>query len=138
MKTLIDRTRNAPEMVRFLRFLVVGGVNTAVGYLLFSAFILMSMTPQKALAFSFILGVLWNFFAHRKFVFVSKGYGVLPAYALCYVGIYLFNSFGPKYALTLGLNPLLAQAILAPIVAVLSFFLIGRILTGHFPLTKKL
>lgn len=133
MKALLQN----PEMARFVRFVVIGGVNTLVGYLLFTAFVLMSLTPQKALAIAFVLGVLWNFFAHGRFVFGSKGYGTLPAYAMCYVGIYLFNALALKQTLNWGFDPLLAQAILAPIVAVISFFLISRVLTGHFPLTKK-
>jgi len=120
------------NLQRFVRFLMVGGVNTAVGYLMYAGLILLSVAAQPALAIAFSLGVLWNFWTHGRFVFGKQKFPRLLIYAFCYVGIYLFNAAGLSLALRQGLSPLLAQAIMAPVVAVLSYFVISRVLTGRF------
>ncbi|WP_171102163.1 MULTISPECIES: GtrA family protein [unclassified Ruegeria] len=123
---------------RFLHFVLVGLLNTLVGYLIYAALVFLGLPPQPALALAFFLGVLWNFFTHAKLVFSesAQGFKKFPAYALCYGVIYLFNAFGLQLALGTGLSPYLAQAIMAPAAAVLSFLLIGKVLTGRFPFTK--
>ena len=121
---------------RFVRFLVIGVVNTGVGYGLYALFVLAGLAPQPSLAAAFTLGVLWNYFAHARYVFGTRGFGRLPMYAACYVGLYILNSALLELALRSGLGPLLAQGLLAPVSAVLSFFLISKVLTGRFPILE--
>ncbi|MDA7964139.1 GtrA family protein [Ruegeria sp.] len=123
---------------RFVDFVLVGLLNTLVGYLIYAALVFISIPPQPALALAFFLGVLWNFFTHAKLVFFDTPTGLrrLPGYGLCYVLIYVFNAICLDFALNANLSPYLAQALLAPVAAVLSFFLIGKALTGRFPFTK--
>ncbi len=122
---------------QFVRFILVGLANTAVGYLIFAALVLLGLTPQPALALAFVLGVMWNFWAHARLVFGQGGLGKFPAYAGVYLVIYGLNALALKQAILLGITPLLAQAILAPAAAVLSFLFIARVLTGTFPIFGK-
>jgi putative flippase GtrA len=119
---------------QFIRFLLVGLINTGVGYLLFALFVLVGLSSQMALGFAFVLGVIWNFWTHARLVFGRAGLSRLPAYAASYVAIWGFNALALALAERAAIPPLWAQAFLAPVAAVLSFFLIARVLTGRFPI----
>lgn len=128
-----SRLAGGSDSKRFVRFVLVGLLNTAVGYLLFAVFVLVGIPPQPALAGAFVLGVIWNYWAHARLVFGRGGLSHLPAYGLAYLGIWGLNATALAAAQNMGITALLAQAILAPVAAVLSFFLIARVLTGKFP-----
>lgn len=110
---------------RFIRFILVGVVNTAFGYGLYAMLVLLKAPPQVALFLSFFIGVLWNYFTTARFVFEVSGFGRLPAYAACYVFVYALNAGSLHAAIDSGLTPLLAQAILTPVAAVLTFILVS-------------
>lgn len=118
----------------FLKFLAVGVMNTMVGYLLYAAFVWVGFSPQPALACSFALGVAWNFLTHGKLVFGTKGYGRLPHYLAAYGFVYLCNAGTLQTLLGLGLGPLLAQALILPFAAAGTFLLLGKAMTGRWPI----
>lgn len=122
---------------QFVRFILVGLGNTAIGYLLFAGFVQLGVPSQPALALAFTLGVIWNFWAHARFVFGQGGFAKLPAYVGVYLAIWAGNALALKGAEGIGLPPLIAQALLAPIAAVLSFVFIARVLTGAYPFLGK-
>lgn len=119
---------------RIVKFGLVGIVNTAFGYALFAALIYVGIAPQPALAIAFFVGVIWNYLTHARIVFGTEGFKRLPAYAVSYFLIYFMNRLGLAWLLGAGLHPLLAQALMLPIIAVISFFVISKALTGHVPL----
>ena len=116
--------------MRFLRFLLVGGLNTAFGYAVYAVLVLAGLSPQPALALAFCVGVIWNFFTHARLVFGARGVRRLPAYVAVYVGIYAANAFLLGRVIALGIHPLVAQAGLALVMAVLSYGLIKAVLTA--------
>ncbi len=124
-----------PDLIRLLRFLAIGVVNTAVGYAIYAVLVLVGLSPQPALALAFALGILWNYMTHARLVFTDSARGLkrLPAYGACYALIYLLNALALDQAIGAGLSPLAAQALLAPFAALLSFVMIGKVLTGRFP-----
>ena len=124
-------------MRQIVRFILIGVVNTIVGFVVYAILVMLGIVPQIALAIAFVMGVLWNFWTHARFVFNSRGLSPLPAYALCYVGIYAFNSITLAAALRIGMGPLIAQGLIAPIAAIFSFFMISKVLTGQFPFIGK-
>ena len=134
MKKRLGRLAEDETMRQFVRFIVIGLINTAFGFVMYATLVLIGIAPQPALAIASVIGVLWNFWTHARYVFASKGLSKLPIYALCYVVVYGFNSLTLDLALRNGIGPLTAQALIAPIAAVLSFFLISRVLTGQFPI----
>lgn len=121
----------------FVKFLAVGVLNTAFGYLLYALLVLLGMGPQPALAVAFACGVVWNYFTHARLVFATKGAGRLPAYVVVYLGLYGVNAAGLQGFLMLGFDPIAAQALLVLPAAALSFVFISRVLTDRFPWDPK-
>ncbi|WP_209507455.1 MULTISPECIES: GtrA family protein [unclassified Ruegeria] len=122
-----------PRKKSFMRFALVGVLNTAFGYVLFTGLSLSGLPPQAALAISFSGGVLWNFMTHARLVFDTKGFGRLPYYVLSYLFVYAFNALSLEGLLSAGLQPIIAQGLLVLPTAILAFIMISRVLTGHFP-----
>lgn len=119
--------------VTFLKFLAVGVLNTAFGYLAYSLLVLAGLGPQPALALAFALGICWNYMTHARLVFAARGLSRLPPYVAAYLVLYVLNAAGLAGLLRLGVGPLTAQAILVLPAACIAFVLIGRVLTGRFP-----
>lgn len=112
-----------PESRRFLRFLAVGVLNTAFGYGVFSAGVLMGLPSHWALAIANIVGVCFNFFTTGRLVFSNSDNGRIVRFILVYVVVYLGNVGLLKAAEGLGASPVLAQLFLLPLVVVASFLL---------------
>ncbi|NOD99503.1 GtrA family protein [Ruegeria sp. HKCCD6228] len=116
-----------------MRFAMVGVLNTAFGYALFTILSLSGLPPQVALVISFSGGVLWNFMTHARLVFDTRGLGRLPFYILSYLVVYAFNALSLEGLLSMGVQPITAQGIIVLPAAVLAFILISRVLTDRFP-----
>lgn len=121
---------------RFIRFVLVGVLNTAFGYGVYAVFVLLGAAPQVALLMQFVIGAVWNYFTHARLVFDTTGYRRMPAYLACYAGLYLLNAALLGLMLAQGVGPLVAQAIILPLIVVLSFALISRVLRGPGRLAK--
>lgn len=113
---------------RLIKFLLVGLLNTAFGYAVFLVAILLGAPPQMALVLQFCLGCLWNYVMHARLVFEHDGYRQMPLYLLAYGAIYSVNALALAAIIRAGASALLAQALLTPLIAVLSYFLISKIL----------
>jgi putative flippase GtrA len=109
---------------QFVRFLFVGALNTLFGYAVFAGLVLAGLPPMPALVLTYVVGVLFNFYTTRRFVFAARGdAAALLRFIAAYVLIYFFNLV--LYTLIergVG-KPLLAQALCVPVVAVFSFLL---------------
>ena len=110
--------------IQFLRFLVVGALNTLFGYSVFAALVLAGVADMPALILTYVVGVSFNFMTTRRLVFASAGgWAAFARFVLAYVAIYFFNLALYKGAAALCAGPLLAQALCLPPVAVFSFLL---------------
>ncbi len=134
MTGMISRLSADETFRRFVKFIIVGVLNTLFGYAVFAMLVILNVPPQPALALAFAIGVVWNYWTHARLVFGQKGLSRLPAYAASYLFIYGLNSGGLALTLRAGSSPLMAQAVLAPVAAVISFFVISKVLTGKFPI----
>jgi GtrA-like protein. len=65
---------------RFLRFLLVGALNTAFGYAIFLLSLKLGMSVGAALSASTLAGVVFNFQTSRRLVFRSAGNGAASAF----------------------------------------------------------
>ena len=109
---------------QFLRFLVVGALNTLFGYAVFAGQVLAGVDPMPALVVTYVVGVLFNFYTTRRFVFAARGrFATLVKFVLAYVLIYFFNLGLYAVFERADLSPLVAQALCVPVVAVFSFLL---------------
>lgn len=109
--------------IQFLRFLVVGALNTLFGYSVFAGLVLAGVPPVPALVLTYVVGVIFNFFTTRRFVFSRSARASLARFVAAYAVIYLFNQGLYKAMEAAGAGPLLAQALCLPPVAVFSFLL---------------
>lgn len=108
---------------RFIRFLFVGGLNTAFGYSIYALFLYAGMHFSLASFISTCLGILFNFKTIGRLVFDNDRYSLFFKFAGVYLCIYLvdieclgiFNSYK--------VNMYIAGAILIFPMAILSFFL---------------
>src|SRR5262245_42237215 len=112
------------ELRTFARFLAVGLLNSAFGYLAFA--VLLYWLPRPvALLGSHLLGVAFNFHSTAIGVFNEYRYRLLARFVLAYALVYVAN-LALLEALCRGaqLSDLLAQAIAVPFSALLSFGLL--------------
>jgi putative flippase GtrA len=106
---------------RFRRFLIVGALNSAVGYGVFVCLLLVGLMPELALLVATVFGVLFNFVATGRFVFPDRDKSRLPQFIVVYFLIYVLNALALRYVTYLGIAPGLAQLSLVPPAAVASF-----------------
>lgn len=76
---------------KFIKFILVGILNTAFGYSLFALFIFLNMHYSLAVFLSTVLGVLFNFKTIGKLVFDSHDNSLIFRFIAVYVLLYLIN-----------------------------------------------
>jgi putative flippase GtrA len=108
----------SPEITRFLRFLVTGGVNTGFGYASYAVLVLTGMPLWLAVAGSTSLAILFNFYSYGSLVFGDTSRGALPTFLVFYAALGLANYLGLECLTGIGVGPLLAQAFLVPLLAI--------------------
>lgn len=128
---LIGSGRLRGDPSRFVRFLVVGGLNTLVGYSLFAGFILLGAGSALALAAATVLGVLFNFKSFGTLVFDNREKRLLPRFVAFYAVQYALNLLCLRGLEMWGLPALLAQLILLVPFSVASFLLMHRLVFGR-------
>jgi putative flippase GtrA len=79
------------QKYRFLKFLLVGVLNTIFGYGVFALSVYAGMDYRYAVLLSTILGVLFNFKTIGTLVFGSKNNKLIFRFICVYVVIYLLN-----------------------------------------------
>ena len=108
----------------FIRFILVGILNTMVGYGLFALFIYLGLHYSLAVLFSTILGVLFNFKSIGKLVFNSNNNERIYHFRGVYILLYLLNVSGLWGLSSIGMeNMYVAGAILLAPLAIISFIL---------------
>lgn len=120
-----------PELAQFVRFLAVGVLNTAFGYLIFAALTLIGVSPGAAVVGGTILGVLFNFQSTGRLVFGASGGRLLPRFAAVYAVQALADIGLLHLALAHGVPVLIAQAVLLPPLVVITFFVMRRYVFPH-------
>ena len=112
-----------PGHRQFVIFLIVGVLNTGVGYGLFVLFVLIKLRPGISLFLATALGVLFNYLTMGRLVFAARGLGRLPYFVAVYGLTFVLNLWSLRFLLSAGFSPILAQAILLPLMVVLNFAL---------------
>ena len=131
IQKLIDLIRRLWS-IPFLRFLVVGGVNTIFGYGVFSLLILLGLHYVIAALLATICGILFNFkttgtlvFKNRDNRLIFRFFGVsLITYSLMIGFLKLFDMAG--------VIPLVAGAIIAVPMGVVAFLLMKKLVFKTF------
>ncbi|QOF79247.1 GtrA family protein [Variovorax sp. 38R] len=115
---------------QLLRFLVVGGLNTAVGYALFAVLSWAGLPYPLAIGLATIAGVAFNFQSTGRLVFGGAPLSLLWRFVAAYVLVYLINIGAVALLLRAGLNVYVANALVILPLALISFVLQRRFVFG--------
>ena len=112
------------QKVKFIKFLLVGGLNTAFGYACFAFFVWLGLGPVSAPFFSTVAGILFNFKTTGVLVFKNNDNSLLWRFFAVYGVVYLINVAGLKIFAAFGLTNLyISGLILILPLALLAFCL---------------
>ena len=112
---------------RFIRFLIVGGLNTLFGFAVYSALIFWGSPDWVALIGSNGAGIIFNFITTGGFVFMDLAIARFPRFAAFYLSLYFLNLLLIKCLVPIVGGAIAAQAILVIPIALLSYFGMARI-----------
>jgi putative flippase GtrA len=114
---------NGHAGARFARFLLVGGINTAVGYAIYALGLYTTGHVAVASALSLIVGIGFSFKAHRRFVFAAEGpqARAFLRYVVAWLVVYAVNLGALTALVRSGMNGYLAGAVLILPVAMMAF-----------------
>ncbi len=115
----------------FVRFGLVGLLNAAFGYLIFTLLLWAGIWPGVALAAAAMAGTAFNFQTSRRLVFRSSGH--VARFVLVYAVVLALNWTALRVLRTFGLPDLESQAILTMPIAVLSFLCQRRFVFNQPP-----
>lgn len=107
----------------FIRFLFIGGLNTAFGYSIYAILIYLHLHYSLAALMATILGVLFNFKTTGRLVFKSKNNRLLFKFIGVYAIIYVINIASLKVFNFYRVDMYLAGAVLLLPIAVIAFIL---------------
>lgn len=105
----------------YVRFLLVGGLNTVFGYSVYGISLLFGLNYMLAILISTVLGVLFNFKTVGSVVFKNNSRRLIIRFAAVYVIIYLINTLTLTVFNNLEFDLFLAQAVMVLPMAILSF-----------------
>lgn len=108
----------------YLRFLVVGCINTAFNYGIYAFFIFVGLGHFIAATCSFAVGIVFNFKTHGKYVFRTRNKNSFYLYVVSWVGIYCINVSVLDLLVRSGVDSYLAGALLILPMAVLAFLVL--------------
>ena len=118
---------------RFVRFLLVGGLNTMFGYSVFSLCIFLGCHYILASFISTVAGMLFNFKTTGLLVFRNTNNSLIFQFAGVYMFVYGVNVLFLKLLDGITVNAYVSGAIAVVPVALLSFFLLKKIVFKESP-----
>ena len=109
---------------QFVWFLITGVLNTAFGYAVYVVGLLAGLSPAIALATATVIGACFNYVSTGRLVFNHSSLRRLPQFLVAYGTIYLVNILALHWLLSMGVGAAVAQGVLTPFVAALSFVIL--------------
>lgn len=119
-----DSPLNRLLLHQWIRFVLVGGVNTAFSYGIFAACIFSGAGYAIASAASMIAGILFSYRTTGGLVFRNAAGGSLLRFTACYAVVYAFSVMLLEQMDSLGINPYVSGIGVAIPAALLSFVLL--------------
>lgn len=108
---------------QFFRFLVVGVGNTAFGYGAYLVCLWIGIPYLAAAVISTVLGVVFNFFTTGTIVFRNAAFGRIFGFFAVYGVALAVNLVLLTGLVNAGVSKALAQALVLPVIVLLSFLL---------------
>jgi putative flippase GtrA len=132
IRAAVRSLRQRNGFVRFVRFLVVGTLNTAFAYAVYALLIYVTGSYMVAVTLTFIIAPVVGFKSHRKFVFNNAGTKhALLLYLASWGLLYLANVTSLRALVNAGIDSYIAGALLMPPMAVLSFVVLRFVVFRH-------
>lgn len=119
------------DKIQFIKFLFVGCLNTAFGYLMYSLFLFIGFHYALASLLGTILGIFFNFKTTGGLVFKNKNNFLIFKFFAVYSIVYTVNVTSLKIFDYFNINLYLAGFILLFPLALLSFILMKRFVFGE-------
>lgn len=118
---------------RFLKYVVVGSSNAALGYGVYACLIILEHSVFSALLVNYVFGILYSFVLNARWVFKSLGWTKLPIFIGLHFSIMFANIWLVKFILqSFNIGEIFAQAILILPLAIFNFLILK-----HFIFKKK-
>lgn len=108
---------------QFLRFLLVGLLNTVVGYGLFAFFTWLGLVYPLAIGMATLAGIAFNFQSTGRLVFRGAPWSRMGRFAGVYAVIYGLNVAAVALLLGAGLNVYAANALVILPLALIAYLL---------------
>jgi len=115
-----------PLRSRFIRFLIVGGINTLFGYGVFALLILAGVPYAIAAFLSTCAAILFNFKSYGMLVFGSHDNRLIVRFIAVYAICYVLNLIPLAWASRHHVSLLLTAAVIAIPIAAVGFLLNRR------------
>ena len=80
-----------PKIRKFIKFLVIGLINTLFSYIIFFFGILYGLHYSLATLIALILGILFNFYTYGNFVYNNNNTRLITHFFVIYLIIYIIN-----------------------------------------------
>jgi putative flippase GtrA len=110
----------------FVKFLLVGFINTLFGYGCFAIFLFMGMHYAIALFLATAVGIVFNFKTTGVLVFKSSNNRLIFRFVAVYLFAYCINLLGLRLLQLWEINPYYAGGVLVIPMALVTFFLNKR------------
>ena len=107
--------------VRFIRFLLVGVLNTAFGYAVYAAFLFVGLPYAAASLCALAVGVVFSFKTSQKLVFGTSSKWAFARYVSFWLCVYLLNILFIKLFISFGFDAYVAGLFALGPVTVLSY-----------------
>ncbi|MCP1835477.1 putative flippase GtrA [Bradyrhizobium sp. USDA 4532] len=120
------------SLATFIKFVLVGMVNTAFGYALFALFYLLLGCHRLAITLATACGVLFSFHSTGRLVFRNRRLSAILRFVAGHTAVWLVNILLLDELTALAISPLAAQILALPFLALLSF-VINRFLVFGKP-----
>jgi putative flippase GtrA len=127
LKNQLNKFWSAP----YFRFLIVGGINTVFGYLVYALLIFLGFNYQAAILISTIIGIIFNFKTTGILVFKNTDNRLFVKFFSVYASVYFVNTLGVYLLKLQGLDSYAAGAIVTLPIAVLSYYLLKIFVYGR-------
>jgi len=108
---------------RFVRFLIVGTVNTFLSYGLYAALLFVGLSYIYANLIALIAGIIYSFRSQGAFVFYNRDKRRFGRFVVSWGVIYAANVLSIKEIMELGFDPYVAGAMALPLIVVASYFI---------------
>lgn len=117
----------------FMRFVLVGGLNTLFGFAVYALGVVAGLPVSLALFLGMLAGTIFNFFTTGAYVFRQLAISRYPRFVACYLLVYGFNVLFMNIFLLWMSNKLVIQAILTIPQAALSYLMMSRFVFTKTP-----